>query len=376
MYISSADELQTFCERARHASVLAIDTEFMREKTFYPKLCLVQVGTGEEIAAIDPLAIADLEPLAALLVDDRIPKVFHACSQDLEVLRDALGVVPTPVFDTQVAAAFLGHRNQIGYGALVESYTGVRLPKAESLTDWTRRPLSQEQLEYAEDDVRYLPGIYDAMMSELVRRDRLSWVLPEIADLADPSRYDHDPRSAYLHVKRSGSLTRKQLAVAREVAAWREGKASYKNIPRKWVLSDEVLVEICKICPKNAERLGRIRGMDHVSHQSMREILRAVDAGLRCPPEQMPEVRRRARPSADTESVVDLMYALLRVRSEETGVATQLIATRDDLVELANVGRSDRLGHGWRHEIVGASLERLLAGEVGLTVRDGRIEVL
>ena len=159
MYITSKEDLDAFCSRVAHARVIAVDTEFLREKTYHPKLCLVQVATADEAAAIDPLAIDDLSPLVRLFEDPNITKVFHACTQDLEVLQDALGCVPAPVFDTQLAAAFLGLRQQIGYGALVESYCGVRLPKAESLTDWSRRPLDEDQLRYAEDDVIYLPEI-------------------------------------------------------------------------------------------------------------------------------------------------------------------------------------------------------------------------
>ncbi|MDO5710102.1 MAG: ribonuclease D, partial [Coriobacteriales bacterium] len=196
MYLSDKESLDAFCERASKARVIAVDTEFLRERTYHPKLCLIQVATSEESAAIDPLLIDDLSSLVNLLVDEQITKVFHACTQDLEVILDAFGCLPTPVFDTQVAAAFLGQRQQIGYGALVESYCGVRLPKAESLTDWSRRPLDQDQLRYAEDDVIYLPRMYDRMIAELVRLDRWSWIEPEMAALTTASRTARDPEEA------------------------------------------------------------------------------------------------------------------------------------------------------------------------------------
>lgn len=376
MYLSTKNELEQFCELASAAKVIAVDTEFLRERTYFPKLCLVQVAAGEHIAAIDPILIEDLSPLAALLEDPSVTKVFHACGQDLEVLADGMGVVCAPVFDTQLAAAFLGLRQQVSYASLVEAYCGVRLPKAESLTDWSRRPLDPEQLTYAEDDVRYLPGIYERMMGELVERDRLSWVAPEMEALCDPARIRRDPREAYQRLRRAGSLTRRQLAVAREACAWREETAARRDLPRKWVASDEVIVEVCKRTPTTLDRLRRIRGTDQISERDARSLLEAVARGTACPAEDCPKMARRARPSADVEGVIDLMYAVLRLASERSGVATQLIATRDDLLDFVQSREASPLASGWRHELAGSTLERLLAGEVGLTVRDGRIELL
>lgn len=376
MYLSTKNELEQFCQQASAAKVIAVDTEFLRERTYFPKLCLVQVAAGDNIAAIDPILIDDLTPLAELFEDPSVTKVFHACGQDLEVLLDGMGVTCAPVFDTQLAAAFLGLRQQVSYASLVESYCGVRLPKAESLTDWSRRPLDPEQLTYAEDDVRYLPGIYDRMMAELIERDRLSWVAPEMEALCDPTRIKRDPREAYRRLRRAGSLTRRQLAVAREACAWREETAARRDLPRKWVASDEVIVEVCKRTPATLDRLRRIRGTDQIGEGDARSLLAAVARGAACPADECPKMERHARPSADTESVIDLMYAVLRLISERSGVATQLIATRDDLLEFVQDRGSSSLASGWRHELAGSTLERLLAGEVGLTVRDGRIELL
>ena len=377
MFISEFEQLSAFCERASSSRILAVDTEFLREKTYYPKLCLIQVGTYEETAAIDPLLIEDLSPLATLLVDERITKVFHACTQDLETILYALDVVPKPIFDTQLAGAYVGMRQQLGYGALVERYTGVHLPKADSLTDWSRRPLDAEQLAYAEDDVRYLPGIYDAMMTQLVSRNRLAWVADEMAALSDRANVERRPEKAYLHLKRTASLTRKQLSVAREVCAWREREAARRDVPRKWVVSDEVLVEVSKRCPKTVDRLRRIRGTEQLSAREAEVLVRAVRKGLAMDLDDLPAVpRRRERVSAEVEGAVDLMYALLRIVADREDVAPQVIATRDDLLDLATGHRGCRLASGWRHELAGSLLERLLAGEIGLTVKEGRVEVL
>lgn len=375
MYISNPDELADFCDRASRCKAIAVDTEFLRERTYYPRLCLVQVGLPDEVDIIDPLLIDDLGPLAELFGDDRIVKVFHACSQDLEVLFDHLGSVPTPVFDTQVAASFLGHRTQLGYGPLVQAYTGVHLAKAEALTDWSRRPLDPEQLQYAEDDVRYLPGIYQEMLDELVRTDRLGWVERELDEVLDPRQFERRPEDAYLHLKRSKTLTRKQLGVAREVCAWREETAASRDVPRRWILSDDVVVEVCRRSPKTVDRLRRIRGMESLSAQDAAAIVEAVLQGLSCASDELPPRRHHQRPSVEAESVADLMNAVLKLKSDESGIAPQVIATRDDLLDFIS-GGGGRLSRGWRYDLVGSLLERLLAGEVGLTVREGRVELL
>ena len=376
MYISEYQDLKAFCDRAASSRILAVDTEFLREKTYHPKLCLIQIATHDESACVDPLAIDDLSPLRDLLVDERITKVFHACTQDLEVILHAMGVVAAPVFDTQLAAAFLGLRQQVGYAVLVEHYTGVRLPKADSLTDWSRRPLDDEQLAYAEDDVRYLPGIYDAMMTQLVAKNRLGWLTPEMEALSDRSHFERLPEQAYLHLKRSSSLTRRQLAVAREVCAWRERRAAERDIPRKWLVSDEILVEVCKRCPKTMDRLRRIRGTEQISDREADGLLKAVRKGLAIGPADLPAPKRRERSSAEAEGAIDLLYALLRIISERSGIAPQLIATREDLVDLAAGREGCRLMSGWRYELAGSRLMRLLSGEIGLTVKDGRVEIL
>ena len=214
MYISTYEDLRAFCDRASACAAVAVDTEFLRERTYHPRLCLVQVATPDECVVIDPLAIEDLGPLAAFLEDGDVLKVFHACSQDMEVLYHALGVLPAPIFDTQVAAAFLGERMQMSYNNLVQSFCGIALPKSESLTHWSRRPLTDKQLEYAVDDVRYLIQAYDVIAARLAEEGRRSWVDSELAPLRDLGHYVVDPRLAFKRVKRVTSCTRRQLAVA------------------------------------------------------------------------------------------------------------------------------------------------------------------
>lgn len=377
MYISTNEDLSAFCSRARAFSAIAIDTEFLRERTYHAKLCLVQVATPDECVVIDPLAIEDMTPLAGLMTDVDTLKVFHACSQDMEVLHHALGAVPTPIFDTQVAAGFLGERAQCSYHNLVSTFCGVSLPKTESLTDWSRRPLSPKQVEYALDDVRYLIDAYRVIESKLHSLGRTAWVRDEIRPLADPAHYRSDPRAAFKRVKRVNACTRRQLAVARELAAWREQRAETRDIPRKWVMSDEVLLALCKRAPQTAEDFRTVRGTEQLSARDVEVALDAIARGRRCPQENLPSIGRAHRtPAPELESVIDLMYALIRLVSERSGVATSLIVSRDGLLDYIEHPERSPLREGWRFELVGTLIDDLLQGNIGLTVKDGALEIL
>ena len=377
MYISTYDELSAFCERAARFDAIAVDTEFLRERTYHPRLCLVQVATPDECAVIDVIAIDNLAPLAILMRDEGTVKVFHACSQDMEVLNYTLGALPAPIFDTQVAAAFLGERMQTSYNGMVHTFCGVTLPKSESLTDWSRRPLTPEQIEYALDDVRYLIKAYRVIMDRLDESGRVDWVLDEIRPLTDRSHYVVDRRVAFKRVKRVNSLTRRQLAVARELAAWREAKAEYANIPRKWLMSDEVLVALSKCPPHDASSLRRVRGTEQLSDADVATALSAIARGESCPADKYPFIARAHKPaSPELESVIDLMYALIRLVGERSGVATAMIASRDDLVDYVDRPQDSPLREGWRFELVGTMIDDLLNGDIGLTVKDRALEIL
>lgn len=377
MYISTYEELSAFCERAARFNAIAVDTEFLRERTYRPRLCLVQVATPDECVVIDVIAIDNLAPLAILMRDEGTVKVFHACSQDMEVLNYTLGALPAPIFDTQIAAAFLGERMQTSYNGMVHAFCGVTLPKSESLTDWSRRPLTPEQIEYALDDVRYLIKAYDVIMERLDESGRASWVLDEIKPLTDRSHYVVDRRVAFKRVKRVNSLTRRQLAVARELAAWREARAEYSNIPRKWLMSDEVLIALSKRPPHDAASLRRVRGTEQLSDADVAGALSVIARGESCPADKYPFIARTHKPaSPELESVIDLMYALIRLVGERSGVATAMIASRDDLVDYVDHPQDSPLREGWRFELVGTLIDDLLNGDIGLTVKDRALEIL
>lgn len=378
MYVSNQEDLEVLIQKINGAPLLAIDTEFHREKTYFAKLCLIQLATDEVSAIVDPLRVKDLTPLADILTDERTVKIFHAGSQDVEILINAVGVAPSPVFDTQIAAGLLGHPQQMGYGALVKALCDVSLAKADSFTDWARRPLSQAQLEYAINDVLYLPGIYRKMMDKLSKAGRFEWLEHDFDHLSDPKTYEVEPQEAWRRVKRVSSLTRKQLAVVRSVAAWREETARDRNVPRKWVLTDEVIVEIAKRSPSTKGQLLEVRGLgERLTDRSIKEILDGISASLATDPETWPKLRKRVGASHEVEGVVDLMVALLRLRAKEHGVTTQFLAGREELVKVAK-GECDDLPvmTGWRKDIIGDELIQLLAGNISLGVRDGELQVV
>ena len=372
MYIDRQTDLVAFVERMRACRLLAIDTEFLRERTYYPRLCLLQLaGDDGEPTIVDPLAVEDLTPLAELLRDESITKIFHAGGQDLEILLHEIGVLPTPIFDTQIAAAFLGHTQQIGYGSLVASLCGVSLKKGDSFTDWSLRPLTDSQLAYAADDVIYLPRMYEILHDELSLAGRLSWLDDEFRALLDPERYLSNPRERYRRLKRVSSLSRRELSAAREVAAWREEQAQARDIPRKWVLTDEQIVEACRRESRSVNELYMIRGMrERLAIAEARTVVGLIVKGLEAPPATWPYVEHTGSGEPNVESALDLMNALVRLRARQNDIAVQMLATHDELVALAR-GHGDnlRLLNGWRKKLIGDELLALLEGKLSLSLR-------
>ncbi|MDO4182936.1 MAG: ribonuclease D [Coriobacteriia bacterium] len=368
MYIDTQQALLGFIERAQNSPVLAIDTEFLREKTYYAKLCLLQMATEDEVAIVDPFAVSDLGVLADLFMDAKVTKLFHAASQDLEILYREVGVMPFPVFDTQVAAALMGHTQQIGYASLVSAECGVQLKKADSFTDWSRRPLAPSQVRYAADDVIYLPKLYAKMTKQLKDAGRLHWLDEDFAELANPDRYLSDPRERFRRLKRVNCLNRKQMAAAREVAAWREERAQMRNVPRKWIMTDEQLVEACRREAHSIDELFMVRGMrDRLSTKDARTVADIMSKALSLPPSDWPELAKSSRNERNVDAELDLMLALVRKRAQEQGIAMQTLASHDDLTALARGHRRGlALMKGWRRELIGNELVQLLEGRLCL----------
>jgi ribonuclease D len=375
MYIASQEELESFIGRARSSSVLAVDTEFLREKTYYPKLCLMQMATDDEVVIIDPFAVDDMTVLCELFEDEGIPKIFHAGHQDIEIIIYDIGCVPKPVFDTQVAAALLGQTQQIGYAALVNAVCGVRLKKADSFTDWSARPLSESQLAYAADDVVYLPKMYAEMRRMLRSKGRLHWLDAEFAEMSDESNYVVDERDRYRRLKHFTQLSRRQMAAAREMAAWREIEARKRNVPRKWVLTDEQIVEACKREPRTIDDLFMVRGVrERLTTRDARAVIALVTAALDSSPEAWPELPTAGRSEPNVDAQVDLLTCVVRMRSRESGIAFPTLATHSDLVAIARGHYDDvELLKGWRRKIVGAELLDLVEGRMKLSLCDGKV---
>jgi ribonuclease D len=361
---------------AKEHGRIGLDTEFMREKTYRAQLCLVQVAAGEDIFIIDPMKV-DPQPVAALVASPEVEVLLHAARQDLELFNDMYDVIPTKVFDVQAAAGFAGYGASLSYGRLVDAALGVTLEKGESYTDWCRRPLTEKQLKYAGDDVRYLGAIADRLKEDLASDGRLEWALGEMKTFEDPASYAFEPDVAWLRVKGRGTLSGKQLAVLREVAAWREQEASRRDIPRGWVIKDPTLIELARRSPTSPNALKDIRGLNaKEAERSGRHILAAVERGrsgesikTSKPPSRSAQERARM--------LSGLTDAVVRSRCEAAGVATELVVTRSEVEALLldmfsgalDEGRH-RVLQGWRRELVGDAILGLAAGKIGVRVID------
>jgi ribonuclease D len=316
--------------------------------------------------------------LCALLTDRSVVKVLHAGSQDLEIFFRECGEATAPVFDTQVAATLAGFPQQVGYGALVHEMLGEKLDKGDTYTDWAKRPLSDTQVEYALNDVRYLPELYRRLTDRLGKEGRMGWLERDFCKLEDPATYTVVPEEQWRRVKRISSLNRRQLAVAREVAAWRENEAMRRDVPKRWVIGDESIVEVSRRTPKTNQELMAIRGVgEKIGRSAATGLLAAVQRGLAVPDEELPSIARKRRPAGDVDAAVDLMISIVRLRARERGVAMPLLASRDDLERLAG---GERDGHpllsGWRAEMVGNELVELLEGRIELRLEEGELVVV
>ncbi|WP_456404541.1 ribonuclease D [Thiolapillus sp.] len=373
LFIDNAQQLQDFVDKAANSDWLAVDTEFLRERTYFPKLCLIQVANDKLAAAIDPIALDDLGPLQNLLMNPNIEKVFHAARQDMEIFLNEWEVLPQPLFDTQPAAALLGLGDQVGYGKLIQQVLKTELPKDHSRTDWSRRPLDKAQLRYALDDVIYLGQAYLKMKSQLEQAGRLSWLDAEFKTLTSPQTYSLEPMDMWKKVKGRQHIKGVKLAILQALAAWREEQALAKNLPRRWIIKDDVLLEIARRTPGNAQELERIRGVDAgFVKKSGQAILELIDNARQLPKDRWPRDKRpAARPTPQQEATLDLLGAALRLIAHEAGLSPQVIASRKDLLALLNKDDNCALLKGWRKSLAGEPLQDLIAGKRQVVVEQG-----
>ncbi len=343
----------TLAARLENAPAIGLDTEFLRERTYRAQLCLIQLAGPAEAACVDPIAITDLAPLAPLLCDGAA-KVMHACRQDLEVLHPALGAV-RPVFDTQIAAALAGYAAQIGYADLVRQLLGRELPKAHTRTDWSRRPLSGQQIEYALDDVRYLLPLKELLEERLERLGRSAWLAEELAELDSPRAFTVDPEEAWRRLKGLQGLDDGRLRLARLLAAWRERRAIARNRPRGWILDDTVLREVVARVPRSLEALAAVADMPPgvVTH-SGRELLECIVAAE--VPDPAPPLPGRPRPDPVRSALVKKLIQITQTTASELQLSPEILATRRDLERMAEGGEDVAVLRGWRREAIGARL--------------------
>ena len=377
--ISKTAELRAFCREQANAPYITVDTEFLRDKTFWPILCLVQVAGPEDAVAIDTMAEGlSLKPLYELLDNPKVLKVFHAARQDLEIFYHRMDKVPGPIFDTQVAAMVCGFGDQVGYETIVSKLVGVQLDKMSRFADWSRRPLTQKQLDYALADVVHLRPVYDALADRLAESGRAGWLDEEMATLTDSATYRMDPDDAWRRVKTRGGNSR-FYGVLREVAAWREREAQRRDIPRNRILRDDSLLDVAAHAPQTQKALARTRGLSKgfAEGKMGSTLLTAVEDGLNLPKDKIPSVPKRERLPAGIGPLTDLLKVLLKHECEKEHVASRLVASAADLTQIAAHDDADVPAlKGWRRELFGERALDLKHGRLALSSNAGQVTVI
>lgn len=374
LYIDTPEQLAALCRRLKDRPWLTLDTEFLRDKSYRARLCLLQIAAEDVVACVDPLALEDISPLVDLIYTPSIVKVLHSAYQDLEIFYHLRGAPPQPVFDTQIAALLAGYGDQIGYAALVESLLGVRLDKTHTRTDWSRRPLRPEQLQYAADDVRYLGPLYLRLRDELEQRGRLAWLQEDFAALTDPATYANPPDAAWCRIRGAERLTDAQFALLRALAAWRETTAQRRDRPRQWILSDDSLLELARRMPANPETLAKARGLNPAALDKYgAELLELIRNARHAPSPARPTPE--PRPDVSVEPLVDALMAVVRLRGAQAGISPSTLVNRKQLERLAAGDETIEVLRGWRKGVVGAELEAMLTGTACLRVQDGALRI-
>lgn len=377
LFVERDDQLQALCARLAQAEWLTLDTEFLREKTYYPQLCLIQVASSTEVACIDPQRVSTLAPLLQLFKDPKILKIFHAARQDLELFWQGYGVLPVPLFDTQVAAPLLGYPEQTGYATLVKDRLGIEIDKSETRTDWSRRPLTTSQLDYAAGDVRHLAELFPRLRDELIERGRWNWLADDFAVLADPATYENPPEHAWRRLRGLQKFRGPALSCAQALAAWREERAQQEDRPRKWVLSDDALFTLARIKLDAVADLARVRGLPPpLADRHGEQLVELLTAARQRAPTPLPEGERPEPLNEDQEAGVDVLMGVLRKLAAGQALNPSSIASRKDLQELVCGERAHSpLLRGWRRGIAGEKLLDVLEGRSTLRVMSSGLVV-
>lgn len=373
-FVDQHSQLVSLCQELANSDFVAVDTEFVREQTYYPQIALIQIGNHETLACIDPLAIEDMSPLKELLANPAITKVFHAADQDMEIFYHLFGELPTPLFDTQVAATVLGLGEQIGYANLVKEILEVELDKSHSRTNWLQRPLDPKQISYAEDDVRYLAQMYPLILTVLDEQQRRDWLDSDFALLGNPARYQPNPAEAWRKIKGVNRLKGLQLAILQKAAAWREAFAINRDKPKRWIAGDAILLDLAKLKPKTIPALEKIRGIPASLVQHNGEtLINCVKEAEAMPREQWPSLKRPKRLSAAEDAVVDALMAILKLQAAEYKITPSTLASRKELEKLVAGERELAILSGWRRLHGGQQLLAFLDGEIKLSLDQAKL---
>jgi ribonuclease D len=377
--VTTSESLATLCAELRQDAYVAVDTEFMRERTYWPELCLIQLAGTEREALVDPLAAGiDLAPFFELMADERVLKVFHAARQDIEIFVYRAGQVPHPVFDTQVAAMVCGLGDQIGYEAIVRRLTGGHIDKSSRFTDWSQRPLSQKQLAYAMSDVTFLRRVYEKLKALLEKNGRAPWIAEEMEVLTSPATYRLDPDEAWRRIK-VRLKSKKQIGVLVSVARWREREAQAKNVPRARVIKDDALAEVSVQMPQTREALNGLRALPKgfANSRTGDAIIEAVKAGLAIDPATLPHIDHGFEEMTESaQAAAELLKLALKIVCAREGLAPKLVASSDDLTEIAIDDKADVPAmHGWRRELFGNTALDIKAGRAVIGFEDGRAAI-
>jgi ribonuclease D len=369
--IDSDQKLQQYCSKINQADVCYIDTEFVREKTYYPVLALIQISTDDTLACIDPLVIEDFSPLSELLVNPRLLKVFHSPDQDLEILHQVLNVIPQPIFDTQLAATVLGYQHQISYAELVRLITGTELEKKHTRADWSRRPLTDSELDYAMDDVVYLIPVYKEIQHQLTLKNRWAWIKQDLAALSDPDSYHVDLDGLWKKLKGINKLKGNQLEIARQLSVWREQRAQQSDRPKRWILKDEVIIDIARLKPVTIDELSGVRDLgDKLIERNGAALLELIENAATVAAEDWPILQKIKPLSQDQQTIADGLMAICRMVAEQNNLSVSTLTTRKDIEKLIVNRKGSPLLEGWRQEMVGDKLLSFLHGQIALGVKN------
>jgi ribonuclease D len=373
-FVDTPETLDQLCQKIAQEPWVALDTEFLREKTYYPKFCLLQIATLEWVACIDPIALPSLEPLFDVLYRQDIVKVLHSCQQDIEIFYQLTGKIPEPIFDTQLAAPVLGIQDNPGYAMLVSSFLNVNLDKAHTRTDWSIRPLTEEQLQYAADDVIYLAQIYQIMLKKLSDLGRSDWLQDDFSRLMNQDLYELPPEKAWLKVRGKNKLTGRQLSVLQALAVWREETAKQENKPRGWLMRDDLLLDIARLQPVSMKDLFKVRNINgRTVNQYGQHLCQLIQEAKTQPPIKLHENGKSPKKTQQQEAIVDLLAAVVRVRAAQNSLNPSILAARKDLELLLLEDPQCSLLQGWRYEMAGKELQQILQGEIILKIQNGEV---